>query len=75
MYAHFCMNLILGQAKMVINITRRNTFKNQPGTNVVVLFPALVKAWVLVDFRFYELMQNLETFEDVYQALCTVIKN
>ena len=44
MYANFCMNLILGQAKMVINITRRNTFKNQPGTNVVVLFPALVKA-------------------------------
>ena len=72
------LNFILGQAKMAIYITRRNKVENQPGTNVVVLFPALVKARVLVDFHFYKLMQNLETFEDVWcvkHAICTVFES
>lgn len=72
------LNFILGQAKMAIYITRRNKVEQQPGTNVIALFPALVKARVLVDFRFYELMQNLETFKDVWcvkEAICTVKEN
>ena len=71
------LNFILGQAKMAIYVTRRNKVENQPGTNVV-LFPALVKARVLVDFHFYKLMQNLETFEDVWcvkHAICTVFES
>ena len=59
------LNFTLVQAKMAIYITRRITVENQPGTNVVILFPSLVIGRVLVDFRFYEVMQNLETFEDV----------
>ena len=72
------LNFILGQAKMAIYVSRRNKVDQMPGDDVTVLFPALVKARVLVDFRFYEMMQDLETFVDLWcckQVLCTIIDN
>lgn len=70
------INFILGEAKMAIYVTRRNRVEEIPGTELSDVFPSLVKSRVLVDFRFFKLMNDLETFEARWcykNALCSVL--
>ena len=72
------LNFILGQAKMAIYLSRKNKVNNQSGDDALILFSALIKYRILIDFRFYKLMQDLESFESIWcihRALCTVVDN
>lgn len=49
------LNFILGEAKTSIYVSRKNKIKNQPGDDELVLFPALVKVRILIDYQFSKL--------------------
>lgn len=72
------LNFILGQAKMAVYVSRKNKIDHQPGDDVLVLLSAMVKSRILIDFRFYKLMQDFISFEEIWccgGALCTVMEN
>ncbi|KAL2076997.1 hypothetical protein ACEWY4_027414 [Coilia grayii] len=69
------LNFLLGQAKMAIYVSRRNKIEKGASEDIVVIFSILVRSRLLIDFRFYKLMKNLDTFEEIWchnGALCSV---
>ena len=63
---------------MAIYLSRKNKVNNQSGDDALILFSALIKYRILIDFRFYKLMQDLESFQSIrgiHRALCTVVDN
>lgn len=57
------INFIVGQAKLAIYITRRNRMENRHGQDVVLLFKAFLKARVGVEYKYYKLMNDIESFK------------
>lgn len=57
------MNFIVGQAKFAIYVTRRNRIENRSNQDAVTLFKAFLRARVGVEFKYYQLMNDLESFE------------
>lgn len=56
----------------------KNKIDHKPGNDVLVLFSALIKSRVFTDFWFYKLMQDLESFENIWcckQVLCTIVES
>ncbi|KAL6466369.1 hypothetical protein MHYP_G00241730 [Metynnis hypsauchen] len=63
-------------AKLAVYNSRRNKVENRSGRDVLPLFLALVKSRIVFEFKFYEVMSNLEVFEYEWcynNVLCTVV--
>ena len=56
------LNFLIGQAKLAVYITRKNKIEGREGQHVVIVFKNMVKARVMFDFKFYKLMNDLESF-------------
>lgn len=70
------INFIVGQAKFAIYVTRRNRIENRPNQDAVILFKAFLRARVSVEFKYYQLMNDLESFELQWcfnNIICVVI--
>lgn len=70
------LNFVLGKAKMAIYISRRNHVEQRNDSDVVQVFKVMVKSRIIVDFRFYKVMNNLMKFESIWcyrEALCSVV--
>src|SRR4029434_7256681 len=69
------INFILGQAKMAIYVSRRNKVEQMSSEDLVLVFSILVRSRILIDFRFYKAMKNLDSFEQTWchcGALCKI---
>ena len=69
------LNFVVGQAKMAVNISRKNQVEGEAGLGLAEMFGVLVKARVRVDFRYHSLMGTMEEFRDLWcftSAVCTV---
>lgn len=69
------LNFILGQAKLAIYLSRKGKIEQKDNYNVVVVFRALLKARISIDFRFYKVMSDLFTFESKWcsnDVLCKI---
>lgn len=69
------INFILGQAKLAILQSRKNTILEAGLTDVVRLFRILAISRVMVDFNYFKMVSNLEGFQDrwcVGDALCSL---
>jgi len=69
------LNFLIGQAKLAVYMTRRNKIEGREGQNEVTVFKNMVKARVMFDFKFYNLMNDSESFLLKWcfnGAICTV---
>ena len=72
------INFILGQAKMVIYLSRRNKLENSLDVGSVTLLVRMVKARLHGDFSFYRTTNNVEEFFNIWSlnnVLCSVVEN
>ena len=72
---HTMINFISGTAKMAIWLTRKNKTEGAGSTNPVQVLEGLVAARLRVEFAFYKLTDNLETFSLFWaqkEVLCAV---
>ncbi len=53
---------LFGQAKLVIYKTRKNRMENRRGQEITSLFKAFVKSRIVVEFKYYKAMKDMETF-------------
>lgn len=56
------ISFVIGQAKLAIYISRKNTIENRPGQDIMPLFKAYVKSRIVVDFKYYKLINDLASF-------------
>lgn len=71
------LNFIVGQAKLAVYTSRKSRIEKKPGQDVSVVFKALIKSRVLIDFNFYKSMNDLPMFELKWSnkgALCSVFE-
>lgn len=71
------LNFLIGQAKLAVYMTRKNKIEGREGQHVVIVFKNLVKARLMIDFKFYKMMNDLESFLQKWcfnEAICTVIE-
>ncbi len=71
------LNFVLGQAKLAIYISRKKKVEQNLEQNVVTLFLNMVQARILIDFKYYKHMDDLDSFEEVWcynEALCSVFE-
>lgn len=71
------LNFLIGQAKLAVYMTRKNKIEGREGQHVVIVFKNLIKARLMIDFKFYKMMNDLESFLQKWcfnEAICTVIE-
>lgn len=71
------INFLFGQAKLAIYKTRRNRIENRCGQEITSLFKALIKSRIVVEFKYYKAMNDIETFKLQWcynSILCTVME-
>ena len=56
------LNLILGQAKMAVYVSRKRNEEDMVDIDVVLLFSRMVKASVQIHFKYYSQMQGMDQF-------------
>ncbi len=71
------LNFLIGQAKLAVYISRKNKIEGGEGQHVVIVFKNLVKSRVMLDFKFYKIMNDFESF--LYKwcfkgTICTVVE-
>jgi len=69
------INFLVGQAKLALLITRRNTIEKTHGQELLPVFKAFVKSRITIDFRYYKAMNDVVTFVQQWcynDAVCTV---
>lgn len=72
------LNFILGKAKMAIYMSRREKMEQRGDHNVVMVFLAMVKSRILIDFLFYKATDCLLVFKNIWcigEVLCSVDEN
>lgn len=72
------LNFILGQAKMAIYLSRKNKVENGQNQDVVMVFAALIKSRLQIDFHFYKATENVTMFESIWcvnGVLCSVVND
>lgn len=70
------LNFLIGQAKMAVYVSRRNRIEHDSGFDLDLVFSTLVRSRILIDFRFYKEMSDLDTFKDIWcqnNALCIIV--
>lgn len=62
---HKCqlLNFILGQSKMAVYVSRKRKVEDGVDADVVLLFSRMVKARIMIDFKYYKEMQDLDQFK------------
>jgi len=68
---------LFGQAKRAIYISRKKMLKGIVGQKVEMVFKNLVKSRVLIDFKFYKLVNDYEGFLQRWgynETVCTVVE-
>jgi len=71
------LNFLIGQAKRAIYISRKKRLEGIVGQKVEMVFKNLVKSRVLIDFKFYKLVNDYEVFLQRWgynEAICTVVE-
>ncbi len=71
------INFLVGQAKLAILTTRRNTIENVHGQEILPVFKAFVRSRIIIDFRYYTAMNDVETFVQQWcyrDAVCNVVE-
>ncbi len=71
------LNFLFRQAKLVIYKTRKNRMENRRGLKITSLFKAFVKSRIVVEFKYYKAMKDMETFrlQWCYNSIfCTVVE-
>lgn len=69
------LNFVLGKAKMAIWVSRRNVVEDVSDEDSVCVFKRLVKSRILIDFKYYSGVKELDTFESIWcyrEVLCSV---
>lgn len=63
---------------MPIYVSRKKKIEQKDDYNVVMMFAAMVKSRLLIDFYIYKATNCLEVFENIWchrGALCSVMEN
>lgn len=60
------INLIIGEAKMAIYVSRRNRIESNSGDSVLLFFVILFKSRILIDLKFHQEMKDLVSFENTW---------
>ncbi len=71
------LNFFIGQAKLAVYISRKNKIEGGEGQHVLIVFKNLVKSRVMLDFKVYKMMNDLESFciNGVFKgAICSVVE-
>lgn len=71
------INFMVGQAKMAVYISRKNKINDSHGTDVLLLFKALIKSRISVEFKYYKEMKDLDMFVLQWcfnEAVCAVVE-
>ncbi len=71
------INLLVGQAKLAILTTRRNKIENVHAQEILPVLKAFVRSRIIIDFRYYRTMNDVETFLQQWcyrVAVCNVVK-
>lgn len=65
---HKCqlLNLILGQTKMAIYVSRKKKMDDSVDIDVKILLTRMVKARLMVDFNYYKEMKDLDQFTMIW---------
>lgn len=69
------INFVLGQAKMAIYLSRKTMVERGDAQDTVAMVRGMIKARVMVEFRYYKAMRTLEVFKSVWGhrgAVCSV---
>lgn len=68
-------NLILGQAKMAVYVSRRRKIDHSVDINLTLLFKRMVKARIMIDLNYYREMKDVGEFSLMWvhgDVLCSV---
>lgn len=71
------LNFLFGQAKLAIYKTRKNRIENSGGQEITALFKAFIKSRIVVEFKYYKAMNDIETFKLQWcynSVFCTVVE-
>lgn len=77
---HKChmINFILGQSKMAVYVSRKRKVEDSMDCDVVLLLSRMIKARILIDFKYYCIMKDVERFKMTWTyrgVLCSVQEN
>lgn len=70
------LNFVLGKAKIAVYISRRNHIEQRNDSDVVRVFEVMVKSRIVIDFRFYKVINNRIKFESIWchrEVSCSVV--
>uniref|UniRef100_A0A3B4TQD0 Reverse transcriptase domain-containing protein n=1 Tax=Seriola dumerili TaxID=41447 RepID=A0A3B4TQD0_SERDU len=70
------INFHLGTAKMAVYMSRKNRLENLADDDAVFIFVKCLKARLKIDFNYYMMMKDVETFCDIWSfnnVLCSVV--
>ncbi len=69
-------NLISEEAKLAINVTRKNKVEDEPGQEAATAFCCSIRCWLRLEFIFYIMIKDLQLFKSIWchnNILCTVV--
>lgn len=69
------MNVILGQTKKAIYVSRRRKTDDSVDIDVTLLFTRIMKARIMIDFNYYKEMKDVDQFSIIWahgDVLCSV---
>ncbi len=72
---HVLVNFVFGQAKLAIWLSRKNKIVGMGQTDVTLIFRGLIKSRLKVEFAFYNLIMDIETFKyrwGINNCICEV---
>lgn len=59
---HVMLNFLFGQAKMAIWLSRKDKLNGMGSTNEVSILRGLIKSRLKVEYAYYQLVKDIETF-------------
>ncbi|KAK0155411.1 Transposon TX1 uncharacterized protein [Merluccius polli] len=59
-------NFILGQSKMAVYVSRKRKVEDNLNVDILLLLSRMVKARIIIDFKYYKAMQDLELFKTTW---------
>ncbi len=75
MQVHVLLNFIFGQGKLAIWLSRKRKLLGSGLTDVILVFRGLIKSRIKIEYAYYMLIDDLDTFRSkwgINQCICEI---